>query len=87
VLSVVRFQPNIEPHLAGMAEDHIALRVLTVLVQPDARAALAQDACQRRLAYLDRLAARNRAFNSSRSKVVGWFNVGEASKAFGLHKD
>ena len=41
----------------GVPEDDIALRVLQVLVQPQAWAALAQDARQRRLSRLERLAA------------------------------
>ena len=45
------------PHLAGMLEYNGALRVLQVLVQPQAWAALAQDARQRRLSRLERLAA------------------------------
>ena len=46
----------LQPHLAGVAEHHITLRVLKVVIQPNAWAALAQDAGERRLAHLDRLA-------------------------------
>jgi hypothetical protein len=38
-------------------EDDVTLKVLNVIIQPDAPAALAQDAGERRLAHLDRLAA------------------------------
>jgi hypothetical protein len=44
-----------------VAEHHITLRVLEVIIQRDARAALAQDAGERRLADLDRLPPQVRA--------------------------
>ena len=46
-----------EPELAGMAEHHLAVLMLQVLIQPQARTGLGQDGGERGLPQLQRLAA------------------------------
>jgi hypothetical protein len=59
----------LQPHLAGVLEHHIALRVLQVLIQPYAVPGLAQDTRQGGFADLDRLAPKVRPIQ--RQQVEG----------------